>query len=212
MTTLSEEVVEMTGGSRTALIVVDVQNDFCEGGTLAVEGGCATAGRIADFVREHREDYVLIIASRDWHRPNSDNGGHFAKPGEEPDFTTTWPVHCVQHTHGADYRQELQDALAFVDLHVVKGDGKPAYSAFEGVTLPGGQTLKAVLTEHGISDLHVLGIATDYCVCATADDGEAAGFGTTVLEDLCAGVAAQTTQEALQKMHDNHVHLRDALV
>jgi nicotinamidase/pyrazinamidase len=206
------EVDVMNGASaRSALIVVDVQNDFCEGGALGVEGGAAVAGRIAPFLRDHREDYALVIASRDWHRPDSDNGGHFAKSGEQPDFSTTWPVHCVQHTVGADYRQEMQDVLPFVDVHVVKGDGKPAYSAFEGVTLPGGQTLQTVLTEQGITNLHVVGIATDYCVCATAEDAQSAGFNTTVFEDLCAGVDPKTTRAGLHEMHDNHVHLRTVL-
>ena len=197
--------------ARSALIVVDVQNDFCEGGALGVDGGRTVAACVAPFVKNHREDYALVIASRDWHRPDSDNGGHFARPAEEPDFSTTWPVHCVQHTPGADYHPALQDVLAYVDVHVVKGDGMPAYSAFEGLTLPGGQTLQAVLVEHGITNLHVVGIATDYCVCATADDAESAGFTTTVFEDLCAGVDPRTTQAGLQEMHDNHVHLRTAL-
>ncbi|MCU0277749.1 MAG: isochorismatase family protein [Candidatus Nanopelagicales bacterium] len=196
-----------------ALIIVDVQNDFCEGGALAVAGGSAVAANVARFLVTHRDAYSLVVASRDWHRPDSDNGGHFAKPGEVPDFSTTWPVHCVQHTRGAEYRPEIEQVLPMVDVQIVKGDGRPAYSAFEGVSTTDGRNLQTILTEHGIHEVDVVGIATDYCVCATAEAAESAGFTTSVLEDLCAGVDAHTTEVKVHEMHEEHIHVRtDALV
>ena len=104
----------------TALIVVDVQNDFCEGGSLAVAGGAAVAARISDHLRRHGDRYDTVVATRDWHAPLHDtNDGHFAAPGDEPDYVTTWPVHCVAGTPGADYHPALE--LPERTVHVVKG-------------------------------------------------------------------------------------------
>ena len=114
-----------------ALIVVDVQKDFVEGGSLGVDGGREVAARISDHLAAHAGDYATVVASRDWHDPHSDNGGHFARPGEEPDFLGTWPQHCVSDGPGSDYAPELD--LSLIPHHVRKGQGAPAYSAFEGV-------------------------------------------------------------------------------
>ena len=177
-----------------ALIVVDVQNDFVEGGSLGVTGGHEVASRISAHIASHAGDYAAVVASRDWHDPDSSNGGHFHAPGTEPDFVTTWPVHCVSSTGGSDYAPELDQTL--ITPHVRKGMGVPAYSAFEGVT-DDGRTLVEVLRERDVTDLDVVGIATDYCVRATALDAIEARLATRVLLPLTAGVAPQTTAAAL---------------
>ena len=179
-----------------ALLVVDVQNDFTEGGSLAVKGGNVTATAIADYVRGNRGKYAVIIASRDWHSPNGDNGGHFAA---KPDGVSTWPPHCVQGTTGAAYNPAIQTAL--IDVQIYKGDGVPAYSAFEGQT-PGGATLDDVVKRAGVTHIDIVGIATDYCVRATALDGQRAGYAITVISDLCVGVSSDSSIAAIREMAD----------
>lgn len=179
-----------------ALLVVDVQNDFTEGGALGVEGGAAVAQRITDHLVAHGGDYDLVVASRDWHDAVGDNGGHFAV-GAEPDYVVTWPVHCVAGTSGADYHPAFDSGR--VDVHVRKGQGVPAYSAFEGTT-DDGRDLAGVLAEQGVTDLDVVGIATDYCVRASALDALAAGARVRVLTDLIAGVAPASSAAALDEL------------
>jgi nicotinamidase/pyrazinamidase len=182
----------------TALLIVDVQNDFAEGGALGVTGGTAVARGVTDLLRSHRDDYALVIASRDWHDADSDNGGHFALDGE-PDFTVTWPVHCVADTHGADYHPDFDTSS--VDVEIYKGRGEPAYSAFEGATVSG-ESLAEVLRENGIDTIEVVGLATDYCVRASALDAIGTGVAVRVRSDLVAGVAEGTSAAALQEMAD----------
>ena len=182
-----------------ALIVVDVQNDFVEGGSLGVTGGRDVATRISEHLAARASDYAVIAASRDWHHGHDTNGGHFAAPGEEPDFVTTWPAHCVSDGPGSDYAPELvTDAITH---HVRKGQGVPAYSAFEGVT-DDGAALADVLRTAGVTDLDIAGIATDYCVRATALDARREGFSVRLLEGLHAGVAAKSSETALREMAD----------
>ena len=157
-----------------ALLIVDVQNDFVEGGSLGVDGGRAVAARISDHLAAHADEYALVIASRDWHDPDSSNGGHFHAAGTEPDFSTTWPVHCVATASGSDYAPGLD--VSRITHHVRKGMGVPAYSAFEGV-LEDGRSLAELLSEQGVTDLDVVGIATDYCVRSSVLDARANGFG-----------------------------------
>ncbi|MFA4842188.1 MAG: isochorismatase family protein, partial [Agrococcus sp.] len=147
-------------------------------------------------------EYALVAASRDWHDPDNDNGGHFAAGA--PDFVDTWPVHCVAGSPGADYHPAL-DALA-IDVHVKKGQGKPAYSAFEGVT-DDDETLAEVLEEQGIDELDVVGIATDYCVKASALDGALAGLEVRVIDALTSAVSPETRQTALDEMRDGGVEV-----
>ena len=182
-----------------ALLVVDVQNDFTEGGALGVEGGAAVAAAITDHLRTHGDDYAVVAASRDWHDAVGDNGGHFATaPGAAPpDYVGTWPVHCVAGTPGAEYHPAFDTGA--VQLHVRKGQGRPAYSAFEG-TLDDGRTLAEVLRERGVTDLDVVGIATDYCVRASALDALDAGLRVRVLTRLIAGVAAPSSAAALDEV------------
>ena len=178
----------------TALIIVDVQNDFTEGGSLAVKGGNVTATAITAHVRQNPGRYATVIASRDWHSPTGDNGGHFAS---KPDMTTTWPVHCVQGTTGAAYNPAIETSL--IDVQIYKGDGVPAYSAFEGTT-PGGASLLDVLVKAKVDAVDIVGIATDHCVRATALDAIANGLRVNVLSNLCVGVNPATTIAALAEM------------
>ncbi|GAA1742714.1 isochorismatase family protein [Microbacterium paludicola] len=182
-----------------ALLIVDVQNDFTEGGALGVTGGDAVAVGITRHLTEHAGDYAVIVASRDWHDPDSDNGGHIVPAGSDgaPDFVDSWPPHCIAGTEGAEYDPGLDTAA--VTHHVKKGQGKPAYSMFEGVT-DDGDTVAAVLAARGIETVDVVGIATDHCVRATALDALEHGQHVRVLTDLIAGVAAEPSEAALAEL------------
>ncbi|MEO5534063.1 MAG: isochorismatase family protein [Pseudolysinimonas sp.] len=180
-----------------ALFVIDVQNDFTEGGALGVDGGAAVAEHITEYLRAHPDRYDLVIASRDWHDGDSDNGGHFAADGVTPDFVETWPRHCVAGTPGAQYHPALDTSL--IDVHVKKGQGVPAYSIFEGTTASG-EELIDVLDSREITQVDVVGIATDYCVLASARDALDAGREVTVLTDLVAGVAPESSRAALAEL------------
>ena len=193
----------MTGpaaGPADALVVVDVQNDFCEGGSLAVLGGSDVASSIADLLREGR--YRHTVATQDWH---VDPGDHFS---DEPDYERTWPRHCTADTHGADLHVALPRELLDAVFH--KGAHAAAYSGFEGTTeQPDGRRtgLAEWLKERGVESVDVVGIATDHCVRATAADARRAGFDTTVLLDRTAGVAEQTTGRALVELRAAGVEL-----
>ncbi len=184
--------------TRRALLVVDVQNDFCEGGSLAVDGGRAVAARISAFLATNAAAYDAVIASRDWHDPGSSNGGHIAVGPDEPDYATRWPAHCVAGTSGADYAPELD--LSHLTHHVKKGKGEPAYSMFQGADDAGDRPMLELLRELGVTEVDVVGIATDHCVRATSLDARAAGLEVRVLEDLTAGVAPETTALAREEM------------
>lgn len=176
-----------------ALFIIDVQNDFTEGGALAVTGGAAVAAGISHLLGRTADDYAAVFASRDWHDPEGDNGGHFAR-GAQPDFVTTWPVHCVAGTVGAEYHPNLE--LSAVTVHVRKGQGLPAYSIFEGVT-DDGLTVEEMLDQLDITDIDVVGLATDHCVLASAADALNAGRSVRVLRDLVAGVDPESSEAAL---------------
>ena len=177
-----------------ALLVVDVQNDFTEGGALAVQGGSAVAQGITRLLEADPEAYDVVIASRDWHDADNDNGGHFHP---EPDYVDSWPEHCVAGSTGAEYHPDF--ATHHVDLHVRKGQGIPAYSAFEGTTNDGG-TLHAELDRLGVTEVDVAGLATDYCVLASALDALASGRRVRILTDLVAGVAPDSSAAALERL------------
>lgn len=191
-----------------ALFIVDVQNDFTEGGALAVVGGHAVAEGISAHLADHAGEYALIVASRDWHDADSDNGGHFAAAGGPgPDFVQTWPVHCVAGTPGAGYDPGF--VIDAVTHHVKKGQGLPAYSLFEGTT-DAGETVGALLVVHGVTDVDVTGIATDYCVLASARDALEHGCLVRIRTDLVAGVAPESSSAALAELAHAGAELVDA--
>jgi len=181
-----------------ALIVVDVQNDFCEGGSLAVAGGSAVAGAISAYLAAGGSGYAHVVASRDYH---IDPGGHFS---DHPDFAGSWPPHCVAGTPGAEFHQDLDTSR--VETVFSKGAHAAAYSGFEGAD-DHGTPLAAWLRERGVDAIDVAGIATDYCVRATALDATREGFATRVLLDLTAGVDPVTTREAVDQMRDAGVEI-----
>lgn len=187
-----------------ALIIVDVQNDFCEGGSLAVDGGRAVATGIGEHLREHGQEYSTVVATADWH---VDPGEHWS---DEPDYRTSWPVHCAAGTPGAEFSEELRPALDHVRAVFRKGEREAAYSGFEGTTEEHGRRtgLAAWLREREVREVDVVGIATDHCVRATALDAVREGFGTTILLDLVAGVAPETTQAALEELQAAGIILR----
>ena len=170
-----------------ALIIVDVQLDFCEGGSLAVAGGASVAARINAVT----SGYDHVVATRDYH---VDPGDHFS---DQPDYAHSWPVHCVAGTAGAAFHPALD--VAPIGAVFAKGEYAAAYSGFEGAE-PGGAGLADWLRAREVTEVDVVGIATDYCVLATALDAARAGFATTVLTDLTAGVAPRSTAAALDEL------------
>ena len=199
-----------------ALIIVDVQNDFCEGGALAVEGGAAVAGAISEYVDAHQGEFDHIVATQDWH---IDPGGHFS---ETPDFKDSWPPHCVAGTPGAELHPDLD--TEYIQAYFRKGQFAAAYSGFEGLlapedAVPTGERqpgslaseadrfaadedaigLDDWLQSHDVEDVVVVGIATDYCVMATALDAVQAGYSVTVIRSLTAGIA-EDLEDAVAEM------------
>jgi len=187
-----------------ALIVVDVQNDFCEGGALPVAGGAAVAHAIGDLLRRRSAglpgaaEYDIVVATKDHH---VDPGDHFGSP---PDYVDSWPAHCVVGTEGEALHPNL-DPEPFDEIFY-KGEHRAAYSGFEGAATDG-VGLAAWLAGRGVTEVDLCGLATDYCVRATALDAAAAGFSTRVLTALSAGVAPATTQAALAELRAQGVVL-----
>jgi nicotinamidase/pyrazinamidase len=195
-----------------ALIIVDVQNDFCEGGSLAVSGGAAVAGAISDYVDAHHNQFDHIVATQDWH---IDPGSHFS---DTPDYKDSWPPHCVAGTRGAELHPDLD--TEYIQAYFQKGQFAAAYSGFEGLlapedAVPTGERqpgdaarfapdedaigLDDWLQSHDVEDVVVVGIATDYCVKATALDAVQAGYSVTVIRSLTAGIA-EDLEEAVAEL------------
>ena len=199
-----------------ALIIVDVQNDFCEGGSLAVPGGAAVAGAISEYVEAHHNEFDHVLATQDWH---IDPGAHFS---DAPDFKESWPPHCVAGTKGAELHPDLD--TEYIQAYFQKGQFSAAYSGFDGLlapedAVPTGERppgampgdaerfapdddaigLDDWLQSHDVEDVVVVGIATDYCVRATALDAVQAGYGVTVLRSLTAGIA-EDLEDAVAEM------------
>jgi nicotinamidase/pyrazinamidase len=189
---------------KSALIVVDVQNDFCEGGSLPVAGGARVAADVAELLHHwvvqdpRAPTYDHVVATKDHH---IDPGAHWSG---DPDFVDTWPVHCKVGTDGEAFHPNL-DPQPF-DAIFLKGEHEAAYSGFEGRTTSG-DSLADWLRSHEVSRVDVVGLATDHCVRATALDAAAGGFETRVLAELCAGVAADTTETALAEMREAGVEV-----
>ncbi|MGE2729469.1 isochorismatase family protein [Mycolicibacterium vaccae] len=185
--------------SRTALVIVDVQNDFCEGGSLAVAGGTAVAHAVNELLAgPARRRYRHVVATKDFH---IDPGSHFS---DRPDFVDSWPPHCVAGSPGAEFHPDLD--VTPVEAVFAKGHHSAAYSGFEG-TDESGATLADWLRDRDIDAVDVVGIATDYCVRATAADAAAAGFTTRVLLDLTAGVAPDSTADAVRALRATGVEV-----
>lgn len=180
-----------------ALIVVDVQNDFCEGGTLPVAGGARVAADIGELLHRwsahdaDRPAYDVVVATKDHH---IDPGAHWSL---KPDFAESWPTHCKVGTEGAGFHPNL-DPQPFDEVFY-KGEHAAAYSGFEGATASG-EALAQWLRARGVSEVDVCGIATDHCVRATALDSAREGFDTRVLTALCVGVAEDTTAAAITEL------------
>ncbi|MGC4999215.1 isochorismatase family protein [Streptomyces sp. DT195] len=188
---------------RRALIVVDVQNDFCEGGSLAVAGGADVAAAITELIGQAAgSGYRHVVATRDHHIAP---GGHFA---DNPDYVHSWPAHCVAGTEGVGFHPNFAPAVASgaVDAVFDKGAYSAAYSGFEGAD-ENGATLADWLRARGVEEVDVVGIATDHCVRATALDAANEGFRTHVLLDLTAGVTQETTARALESLREAGVQL-----
>jgi nicotinamidase/pyrazinamidase len=184
-----------------ALVIVDVQNDFCDdyvnpidGHGLPVGGGGAVAHRLGTWLPGVADQYAAIVTTQDWH---DDPGAHFARPPAAPNYVDTWPVHCAAGTDGAALHPAVVEALrSLAPLAVRKGALAAAYSGFEGHTVDG-HDLHDALAAADVDALDVVGIATDHCVHATAADALRLGYRVRVLVDLCAGVAPDTTADRL---------------
>jgi nicotinamidase/pyrazinamidase len=187
-----------------ALIICDVQNDFCEGGSLAVTGGAAVAAGISVVLAtpeperpaQHRP-WDHVVATQDHH---IDPGRHFSN---HPDFVDTWPAHCVAGTVGAQFHPALDTDR--IEAVFTKGEHQAAYSGFEGDA--GGVSLCAWLRMRGVTEVDILGLTTDHCVLTTALDAVREGFDTTVLLDLTAGVSRETTARAIDELRAARVRL-----
>ena len=184
------------GGMR-ALIIVDVQNDFCEGGSLAVDGGGEVARAISRYLQDGH-GYAHVVATNDYH---VDPGSHFS---DDPDYASSWPRHCVAGTAGARFHPDLDTAR--VEAVFRKGAHGAAYSGFEGAD-DAGTPLADWLRQRGVDEVDVVGIATDYCVRATAADAARDGFATRVLLGLTVGVTPESTANAIDEMSAAGVEL-----
>lgn len=205
-----------------ALIIVDVQNDFCEGGSLATERGAEVAALISEYVETRHSDYEAIVATLDWH---VNPGDHFS---DTPDYKTSWPRHCVAESRGADTHENLD--TDYIEAFFRKGAFEAAYSGFEGLLAPENSVMTGEreagaavedetpklslddwLQEHEITDLDVVGIATDFCVKSTALDAVDAGYETRVLLDLTAPVSEEGQDDAVDELEDAGVTVTEVL-
>jgi nicotinamidase/pyrazinamidase len=184
-----------------ALIIVDVQNDFCAGGSLAVTGGAALAGAINEYLARE-PGYRHVVATKDFH---VDPGDHFS---DHPDYSSSWPPHCIAGSSGADFHPDLDTDP--IEAVFRKGAYAAAYSGFEGVDEKDGTPLLEWLRRRGVDEVDIVGIATDQCVLRTAEDAARAGLTTRVLVDLTAAVAPDSAATALGEMRTAGIELVEA--
>ncbi|WP_336712831.1 isochorismatase family protein [Arthrobacter sp. USHLN218] len=200
-----------------ALVIVDVQNDFCEGGPLGVEGGAQVAADLSEHLENNAAGYDFVVATQDWH---VDPGSHFS---DSPDFVDSWPKHCVAGSKGAQLHPELDTEP--IDAYFRKGAFEAAYSGFEGVLAPEDEvatgdlddedagtaedviSLDDWLRQNDVDEVVITGIATDYCVRATALDAVQAGYTTSVLLPLTAGINAERVTATIAELEDNGVEV-----
>lgn len=203
-----------------ALIIVDVQQDFCPGGALPTESGAETALAVSEYLETHHALYDAVVTTQDWHIEPT---GHFSA---DPDYRTTWPEHCLAGSEGAALHPDLETDR--VDASFRKGLYDAGYSGFEGLLAPeeavmtgehepgqtAAQTLGVALDdwlqEHEIDAVDLVGIATDYCVKATAVDAVDAGYETRVIADLTAWVQEDAGQQALEEMAEAGAEVIDS--
>jgi nicotinamidase/pyrazinamidase len=185
----------MNRSPKRALLVVDCQNDFCEGGSLPVAGGAAAIERIAEYIRTLTDD-VLVVATLDAH---VDPGTHFGNP---PDYLTSWPAHCVVGTDGAQPHRNLLPVLNNIDAWFAKGAHEAAYSAFEGRSTTSSEMLHEYLMRRRIDDVEVVGLATDYCVAASVRSARSLGYSVHVRADLCAAVHPERERDVLAELRE----------
>lgn len=208
----------------TALLIVDVQKDFCEGGALPVPGGAAVAAAISEYIEDHHTEYEAIIATQDWH---VDPGEHFS---DTPDYRNSWPPHCIAESDGAQTHEDFETDR--VDAWFHKGEYEAAYSGFEAVQAPETSTplgafeeedehtpassststtppksLDDWLQENDIEALDIVGLATDHCVLATAKDAMDAGYETRVLLALTAAISADSLENVIDDLEDAGVEV-----
>lgn len=205
-----------------ALLIVDVQNDFCPGGSLATERGAEVAALISEYVERTHDTYDAIATTQDWH---IDPGTHFST---SPDYEDSWPEHCKAESYGAELHEDLD--TDYVDAYFRKGEYEAAYSGFEGLLAPEDAVMTGErdanaqvfddspkvslddwLNERGISDIDIVGIATDFCVKATALDAVDAGYETRVLLDLTSPVSADNLEDVLDELDEAGVTVLDVL-
>lgn len=205
-----------------ALLIVDVQKDFCAGGTLATERGAEVAALISEYLENHHQDYQAIAATQDWH---ISPGDHFS---DQPDFKDSWPVHCQAETPGAELHEDLD--TDYIQAYFHKGAYEAAYSGFEGLLAPEDSVMTGEreagapaveegpkvslddwLAQQGIEDVDVVGIASDYCVKATALDAVEAGYETRVLLDLTAPVHEDSLEELVDELENAGVTVAEVL-
>lgn len=177
-----------------ALIMVDVQNDFCPGGSLATKRGTEVAGLIGAYQQSHAKEYDVVVATQDWH---IDPGEHFS---ENPDFKDSWPVHCAADTEGAAMHERID--LNSIDEFFRKGHYTAAYSGFEGTAVKEEILLAPWLKARDVTEVDIVGIATDHCVRATALDALKEGFSVRVVTSMCAAVDIHAGDQALEEMHE----------
>lgn len=205
-----------------ALLIVDVQKDFCAGGTLATERGAEVAALISEYLENHHQDYQAIAATQDWH---ISPGDHFS---DQPDFKDSWPVHCQAETPGAELHEDLD--TDYIQAYFRKGAYEAAYSGFEGLLAPEDSVMTGEreagapaveegpkvslddwLAQQGIEDVDVVGIASDYCVKATALDAVEAGYETRVLLDLTAPVHEDSLEDLVDELENAGVTVAEVL-
>ncbi|ALC06617.1 hypothetical protein CDES_11250 [Corynebacterium deserti GIMN1.010] len=177
-----------------ALIIVDVQKDFCPGGSLATERGNEVAGKIGAFQQSHARDYDAVVATQDWH---IDPGEHFS---DTPDYKDSWPVHCAANTEGAAMNEHINTDT--IDEFFRKGHYTAAYSGFEGTATSEDLLLAPWLKGRDVTEVDIVGIATDHCVRATTLDALKEGFTVRVLTSMCSAVSFEAGDRALEEMHE----------
>lgn len=180
------------------IVVVDVQNDFCEGGALGVEGGSSLAEWLNNILMFQSPETGLVF-TRDWHHPSPDtNGGHFSP---HPDYNNTWPVHCVADSDGAKFHPAIEH-LTHPSIVFSKGQGRPDYSGFQGINSES-TTLDGYLKSRGAKNLTIVGIAGDYCVRQTALDAIRLGYSVTIPEAFTVSVGGhEATKSVIDEINN----------